>query len=951
MATRIHPDSQTIRNPRAETPATGQLLVSILDTTVPEGTGGVGQVSVFVQLSGVSASTIEVPYSTANGTARSGSDYTAQQGTLVFAPGVIRQELVIPVKADAAVEPDERFTVNLSNPENAVLDAARTVASVVLLNDDLPVDAPALPVADLSVSENGGEVRLTVTLSAPASKPASVKYATQNGTARADSDYLAQSGMLSFAAGEIRKTITLRLLDDTVVEGDETFQVNFTDAIGLNPGRSAVTINLIDDDLATTPVPQRVSLLADGRQANGASSSPVFTPDGKGVVFSSLASNLVGSDTNGSTDLFLKTLASGAVTRLSTTTAGGELPGGVVAGSRPVLSADGTQLLFSGDGNAIVGGDSNASRDVFLKDLQSGQVTRVSTTATGAEANGLSQNPHFLPDGQRVLFVSDASNLVSGDTNAARDLFVKDLASGAVTRLSTAADGSEANGGNTSPRLAADGSRLAFVSAASNLVKGDTNGFLDVYLRELDSGQVSRASLAVDGREPDGDSYGPALSPDGRTVAFTSKASNLVPGDTNGVADLFLKDLVTGNLSRISLSAEGLEANGSSDAALFSPDGRFLAFTSEASNLVGGDDNGLADLFIKELDTGLLRRLGGNGVSDSLQFSPDGLTLTYRSAATDRVNGDSNGVEDIFTLANPFLTPFGDIELNGYDFAVTEESDVVTGTPLNDRLWGLSGNDTLAGGTGRDSLEGGVGDDLIKGDPGSDKLLGGSGADSLDGGDGFDWLDGGSGADTLIGGGDRDQLMGGDGADLGYGDGFIGQIVTGGRDTLEGGNGNDTLYGQVGSDVLRGDGGDDVLWGNGADDQIYGGSGNDLMTGGNGNDTLQGGSGADTLTGGAGRDVYVYDSQDLMGIADVITDFEASPQGDRFDFTLLGNLQWVGAQYFTAPRQIRYTADPVRAVSLLQVNLDDNPVTAELEVRLAGVLSLNATHFVEPSNG
>src|SRR5262249_22544698 len=157
---------------------------------------------------------------------------------------------------------------------------------------------------------------------------------------------------------------------------------------------------------------------------------------------------------------------------------------------------------------------------------------------------------------------------------------------GSTTRVSTATGGGQGNGRSFVPTISADGRYVAFYSDASNLVSGDTNGARDVFVRDLQTGETTRVSVSSSGAEADGDSFAPALSADGRYVAFASAATNLVAGDTNDANDVFVRDRQTNTTTRVSVGHEGSQANGGSDQPSLSGDGRLVAFTSTASNVV-----------------------------------------------------------------------------------------------------------------------------------------------------------------------------------------------------------------------------------------------------------------------------------------------------------------------------------------------------------------------------
>ena len=189
----------------------------------------------------------------------------------------------------------------------------------------------------------------------------------------------------------------------------------------------------------------------------------------------------------------------------------------------------------------LVPGDTNGDRDLFVKDLATGTVQRISTDSNGGQADQNSLRGQWSPDGARIMFSSWASNLIPADTNGASDVFVKTLASGALQRVSTNASGSQANGDSSESDWSPDGSKILIISDASNLVPGDTNGAGDLFEKNLASGATRRVSTDASGNQADGQTHSGSWSPDGSKILINSDASNLVPGDTNNATDVFVK--------------------------------------------------------------------------------------------------------------------------------------------------------------------------------------------------------------------------------------------------------------------------------------------------------------------------------------------------------------------------------------------------------------------------
>jgi len=321
------------------------------------------------------------------------------------------------------------------------------------------------------------------------------------------------------------------------------------------------------------------------------------------------------------------------------------------------LSADGRFVAFDSYSSNLVPGDTNNTPDVFVYDRQTGVTERVSVDSAGVQGDSYSMEPSISGDGRFVAFYSYASNLVTGDTNDDGDIFVHDRQTGITERVTVDSAGNEANDFTFPPNISADGRYVAFESWASNLVPGDTNAIGDVFVHDRQTGVTERVSVDSAGNQGNSESEGPALSADGRYVAIYSWASNLVPGDTNGDYDIFVHDRQTGATERVSVDSAGNEANESSYFTAIGADGRFVAFASRASNLVAGDDNGAADVFVHDRQTGSTERVsvdgsGDQGNGDSGQYglgiSGDGRFAIFRSVASNLVAGDSNGFADVF---------------------------------------------------------------------------------------------------------------------------------------------------------------------------------------------------------------------------------------------------------------------------------------------------------------
>jgi Tol biopolymer transport system component len=258
----------------------------------------------------------------------------------------------------------------------------------------------------------------------------------------------------------------------------------------------------------------------------------------------------------------------------------------------PAWAPDGRRIAFHTMSSRLVPHDTNRLKDVFSMNLRTRSVTRVSTSRTGGQANAPSYAASWSPNGERIAFRSRASNLVPGDSNHARDIFVKNLKTGKILRVSTSSSGAQANHGSYEFAWSPNGRRIAFMSTASNLVPHDTNGEDDIFVKNLSTGKVQRVSTDARGHQSDSWSWDPAWSPNGKRLAFTSSARNFVPGGLKDAMQVYVKNLNNDTIARISTTADGQPSDRDCYVPTWSPDGRRIAFRSTAgANLVPTDMN------------------------------------------------------------------------------------------------------------------------------------------------------------------------------------------------------------------------------------------------------------------------------------------------------------------------------------------------------------------------
>ncbi len=287
--------------------------------------------------------------------------------------------------------------------------------------------------------------------------------------------------------------------------------------------------------------------------------------------------------------------------------ASGGSEGGAFA---PSISGNGRFVAFRSNASNLVAGDTNGVGDVFVRDLQSGATERASVSSNEAQGNRRSDEVVISADGRYVAFASRATNLVAHDTNRTGDVFMRDRTTGTTTRVSVRSDEKQSNDGAGDLAISRHGALVAFTSGATNLVPGDTNGSPDVFVRNRVSGLTRRVTIS--NREAQSRSGGHVddLSENGRFVVFSSGASNLVRGDTNRNFDVFVRDRWNGTTRRVSVSSsEGQGNDFSGEYATISYDGRYVAFDSYASNLVAGDSNGDGDAFVRDMVAGTTRRV------------------------------------------------------------------------------------------------------------------------------------------------------------------------------------------------------------------------------------------------------------------------------------------------------------------------------------------------------
>ncbi|MGI8907876.1 MAG: hypothetical protein ACR2IE_15450 [Candidatus Sumerlaeaceae bacterium] len=401
--------------------------------------------------------------------------------------------------------------------------------------------------------------------------------------------------------------------DQACISANGRYVVFESESNNVTPGDTNGSRDIFRLDLQTDTI-IRVNVSSTGAQSDSACSEPRVSADGNRVVFHSLSSNLVTSDTNNATDVFLRDITAATTTRVSVDSAG--LQTANFADSYiSSISSDGSRVAFHSAAANLVPGDTNFRVDAFLRNLTAGTTTRVSVDSLGTQADRDCYSATISGDGTRVAFVSDATNLVASDTNAKVDVFVRNVTAGTTVRASVSSGGAEANDTSVAssgdrPTLNTDGTRVAFTSSASNLVTSDTNGVDDVFVRDLALGTTVRASVTTTGSQAISGGNCGIISADGSRVVFTG-AYNLLPGGgSSDPLQYFMRNLSDSSTTCVSVNSAGVPGNlfvggaATGAGAGISADNNLVAFCSLASNMVANDTNGTYDIFVRNLAAG-----------------------------------------------------------------------------------------------------------------------------------------------------------------------------------------------------------------------------------------------------------------------------------------------------------------------------------------------------------
>jgi Tol biopolymer transport system component len=429
-----------------------------------------------------------------------------------------------------------------------------------------------------------------------------------------------------------------------------------------------------DEASATVPyVSSLASVNSSGTQGNAESGDPSsqtsFSADGRYVLFSSSASNLVSGDTDGLADLFVRDRLNGTTTRVDVTSSGTQISGATSGDVWGKISADGKFVVFESEAtNLPTGTVQSSTTHIYLHNMQTGTTTMVDIGVGGAMPNSSTydHSVDISADGRYIVFTASSTNLVSNDNNGQPDVFVRDTKLGTTTLISKADNGTASNGVSIRPSISCDGSLVAFSSNATDLVANDTNGVYDTFLVNRVGGDTIK-DITINANAASGVSIGwgrPLWTPiscDGSTLVIPSKATNLTSGVTSNTQyHLYAYDTFDETFELIDQKTNGTTSNGEAQDVSISWDGNLVAFQTSAGNLDSsgaGDSNFYSDVYLRNRKDGTTERvskgtsgteLSPQGESTCPAISLDGRYVSFASAGANIVSGDTNGWRDVF---------------------------------------------------------------------------------------------------------------------------------------------------------------------------------------------------------------------------------------------------------------------------------------------------------------
>jgi Ca2+-binding RTX toxin-like protein len=913
--------------------------LSINNLTQAEGDTGSIIFTFAVVLENPTAEPISVDYQTVQDTAKAGSDFLPQSGTLVFAPGDVTQTIAIEVNGDISIEPDEQFFILLSNSVNAELPATATQAVGTILNDDTSLTISNVDIRE-GDSSSSSNLTFTVDLSQPTVETVTVTYQTADNTANAGADYTSTSGTLVFASGEQVKTFDVVILGDDFLEANESFFANVTSAVDgagnnilISNGSATGTINNDEVSVSISFSDANMNNVLDLNEGNTGTTPFDFSIDLDQPVDATVTIDVSTIDDTaiGGSDF---------VARMDTL----------------VFTPGQTSQTFT----VAVNGDTSFETDedffVTLANATRDGVVNP-TAAIGMDATGRILNDEPLPDEYLIIrngamvevYLNDPTMagaplqtgdlvtqlVVNGDNGGIvnDDIFIVDYSAGDPIPTVVGMPGIVVNGLDQSAGdslIIRDGSVTDVIYTSEN----SNDGMI----------QIDAKLIEYNGLEPITDN----LSADTRTFEFHAGDHTIRVSDDTAISGNSIVDSnQTSAFESVSFANPNVSltinaGTGNNTITMTALDAGFGGATTIAVNGQDGNDTVNATTFDRAFT------LNGGAGDDVLNGGTAG-DVIIGGLGIDIIDG---GAGDDTIRGNDAINPDDDAadQLSGGAGADNIQgeggNDVIDGGSENDVLDGGSGNDVVTGGTGNDNIDGGTGDDALTGDAGDDVITGQSGMDAIDGGAGDDNVSGGDDDDVVNGGTDNDIVSGGSGDDV-VGGGTGNDDVHGdeGSDTLSGGGGMDSLdggtgigidqvsetavndqditltdmtivvagvttthtnidefiltggdlsnvidasaysgsviaSGGAGNDTIRGSGGNDVLSGDAGNDVLIGNDGNDTATGGDGNDSIDGGDGNDNLSGNGESDTINGGLGNDVLFGDIGNDLLSGNEGD-----------------------------------------------------------------------
>lgn len=408
-----------------------------------------------------------------------------------------------------------------------------------------------------------------------------------------------------------------------------------------------------------------VSISSDGTPGNGDCYGMAISRNGRIIAFMSASDNLVENDTSSQGNIFARDMETGQTTLESVTTSGQAANG---PSQWPSLSDDGRYLAFDSFATNLYENDTNERVDIFSRDRQTGKTRLVSASSNETPSNGDSGQPSISGDGSTVVYTSLAYNLTEDEVCTksgipVSEVFMTRLSPFDTSLLDLRPTGNGCQNSNEALDISRDGQIVLIRSGVDGLLQGDQDGLNDLFVLDRRNGQLTLVSLGTDGTPANDDiDITAQMTPDGRFVVFLTAANNLVQGDTNGTYDVFVRDLVNKETTMVNLGANSEQANADAYFSGISDDGRFVCFSSDATNLVNGDTNGKVDIFVRDLEqkrTALVSLAPDGTPADDNSYWPvisgDGRYIAFVSEAHNLVESDNKDVADVFIAANPLL--------------------------------------------------------------------------------------------------------------------------------------------------------------------------------------------------------------------------------------------------------------------------------------------------------